>query len=64
MKKEEAVVRLTEIIANFVGYTGKVLPDDVKAVWVPVANHRVQAVQQQQSSEMLLKDLLDHVAVA
>ena len=41
-----------------------VLPDDVKAVWVPVANHRVQAVQQQQSSEMLLKDLLDHVAVA
>ena len=31
MKKEEAVVRLTEIIANFVGYTGKVLPDDVKA---------------------------------
>lgn len=41
-----------------------VLPDDVKAVWVPVANHRVQAVQQQQNSEMLLKDLLDHVAVA
>ena len=41
-----------------------VLPDDVKAVWVPVANHRVTAVQQQQSSEMLLKDLLDHVAVA
>ncbi|MEA4836134.1 MAG: L(+)-tartrate dehydratase subunit alpha [Anaeromusa sp.] len=31
MKKEEAVLRLTEIIANFVGYTGKVLPDDVKA---------------------------------
>ena len=41
-----------------------VLPDDVKAVWVPVANHRVQAVQQQQNSEMLLKDLLDHVAIA
>lgn len=43
---------------------GHVLPDDVKAVWVPVANHRVQAVQQQQNSEMLLKDLLDHVAIA
>ena len=40
-----------------------ILPDDVKAVWVPVANHRVQAVQQQHNSEALLKDLLDHVAV-
>ena len=40
-----------------------ILPDDVKAVWVPVANHRVQAVQQQHNSETLLKDLLDHVAV-
>ena len=40
-----------------------ILPDDVKAVWVPVANHRVQAVQQQHNSEALLRDLLDHVAV-
>lgn len=30
MTKDEAVARLTDIIAKFVDYTGKVLPDDVK----------------------------------
>ena len=30
MTKDEAVSRLTNTIAKFVDYTGKVLPDDVK----------------------------------
>lgn len=30
MTKDEAVARLTDILARFVDYTGKVLPDDVK----------------------------------
>ncbi|MDO4641376.1 MAG: MoxR family ATPase [Neisseria sp.] len=40
-----------------------ILPDDVKAVWVPVAAHRLQAVQQQQSSRQILEGLLSHVSV-
>nr|WP_249291367.1 fumarate hydratase [Campylobacter curvus] len=31
MDKEKAVQKMTEIMAKFVGYTGKVLPDDVTA---------------------------------
>ncbi len=31
MNKEEMVKRLTDLVADFVTYTGKVLPDDVKA---------------------------------
>lgn len=42
---------------------GHVLPDDIKAVWVPVANHRVKSVQQGLTSSQLLYDLLNHVAV-
>lgn len=42
---------------------GHVLPDDIKAVWVAVANHRVKAVQQGMTSAQLLSDLLNHVAV-
>ena len=30
MMKEEAAARLTEIVGRFVGYTGKILPDDVR----------------------------------
>lgn len=30
MTKDEAVARLTDVLARFVDYTGKVLPDDVK----------------------------------
>ncbi|MDO4227028.1 MoxR family ATPase [Neisseria sp.] len=41
-----------------------VLPEDVKAVWVPVANHRLQPVQQGLTSTQILADMLDHVAVA
>lgn len=42
---------------------GHVLPDDIKAVWVAVANHRVKSVQQGLTSSQLLYDLLNHVAV-
>ena len=31
MDKEKAVQKMTEVMAKFVGYTGKVLPDDVTA---------------------------------
>ena len=31
MSKEQAVAKMTDIMARFVGYTGKVLPDDVYA---------------------------------
>ena len=31
MNKEKAVQKMTEVMAKFVGYTGKVLPDDVTA---------------------------------
>lgn len=40
-----------------------VLPDDIKAVWVAVANHRVKSVQQGLTSSRILSDLLNHVAV-
>lgn len=40
-----------------------VLPDDIKAVWVAVANHRVKSVQQGLTSAQILSDLLNHVAV-
>ncbi|ATD65845.1 AAA family ATPase [Neisseria weixii] len=40
-----------------------VLPDDIKAVWVAVANHRVKPVQQGLTSSRILSDLLNHVAV-
>lgn len=29
MSKSEQISRMTDIMARFVGYTGKVLPDDV-----------------------------------
>ena len=31
MDKEKAVQKMTEVMAKFVGYTGKMLPDDVAA---------------------------------
>ena len=31
MDKEKAVQKMTEVMAKFVGYTGKMLPDDVTA---------------------------------
>ena len=31
MDKQNAVQKMTEVMAKFVGYTGKVLPDDVTA---------------------------------
>ena len=38
-----------------------VVPEDAKAVWLPVTNHRVQSLQQQ-SSRQLLAEILEHVA--
>lgn len=57
-----AVVQAAKAWAFMQG-RGHVLPDDIKAVWVPVANHRVQPVQQGVSSSQLLAELLNHVAV-
>ena len=39
-----------------------VLPEDVKAVWVPVSNHRLQSLQQQSNSRVLM-EIADNVAV-
>ena len=39
-----------------------VLPEDVKAVWVPVSNHRLQSLQQQSSSHALM-EIAENVAV-
>ena len=39
-----------------------VLPEDVKAVWVPVANHRVQSLQQQHGNSTLM-EILENAAV-
>ena len=58
-----AVVRAAKAWAFMQG-RGHVLPDDIKAVWVAVANHRVEPLQNGQTSARLLADLLNHVAVA
>lgn len=47
----------------FIHGRAHVLPDDIKAVWVAVANHRLKSVQQGLTSSQLLVDLLNHVAV-
>lgn len=39
-----------------------VLPEDVKAVWVSVGNHRLQSLQQQNSSKVLA-EILEQVSV-
>ena len=39
-----------------------VLPEDVKAVWVPVANHRLQTLNQRDSADVL-NEIAAHVAV-
>lgn len=39
-----------------------VLPEDVKAVWVAVGNHRLQSLQQQNSSKVLA-EILEQVSV-
>lgn len=58
-----AVVRAAKAWAFMQG-RGHVLPDDIKAVWVPVANHRLQPLQSGQNSARLLAELLNHVAVS
>ena len=40
-----------------------VLPDDIKAVWISVTNHRLRPLQQGGSSTQLLNGILNHVAV-
>lgn len=57
-----AVVNAAKAWAFMQGRT-HVLPDDIKAVWVAVANHRVKSVQQGLTSSQILSDLLNHVAV-
>ncbi|PSJ81360.1 AAA family ATPase [Neisseria iguanae] len=47
----------------FIQGRNHVLPDDIKAVWVAIANHRVKSVQQGLASSQILSDLLNHVAV-
>ena len=42
MDKEKAVQKMTEIMAKFVGYTGKVLPDDVTAKLSELAERETQ----------------------
>ena len=39
-----------------------VLPEDVKAIWVSVGNHRLQSLQQQ-NSHIVLEEILEHVAI-
>lgn len=39
-----------------------VIPEDVQAVWVSVGNHRLQSLQQQNSSKVLA-EIAEHVAV-
>ncbi|KLT72011.1 ATPase AAA [Neisseria arctica] len=58
-----AVVRAAKAWA-FMQDRAHVLPDDIKAVWVPVTNHRVQTLQAGYNSEQALTDILNHVAVA
>ncbi len=47
----------------FVCGRGHVLPDDIKAVWIPVANHRLQSLRQGMSTVQILSEILEHVAV-
>ena len=42
MDKERAVQKMTEVMAKFVGYTGKVLPDDVTAKLLELAERETQ----------------------
>ncbi|UOO81728.1 AAA family ATPase [Uruburuella testudinis] len=58
-----AVVRAAKAWAFMQG-RAHVLPDDIKAVWVPVANHRLQPVRQGIGSAQMLAELLHHVAVS
>ncbi|MDO5638537.1 MAG: MoxR family ATPase [Neisseria sp.] len=58
-----AVVRAAKAWAFMQG-RGHVLPDDIKAVWVVVANHRVAPVQSGQNSARMLAEMLSHVAVS
>lgn len=57
-----AVVRAAKAHA-WVHARAHVLPEDVKAIWVAVAAHRLQPIQSQQDSRTVLTEMLDHVAV-
>lgn len=57
-----AVVAAAKAWAFIEGRT-HVLPEDIKAVWVAVAAHRVQALQAQSHSADVLTEMLAHVAV-
>lgn len=42
---------------------GHVLPDDIKAVWISVTNHRLRPLRWGGGSTQLLNGILNHVAV-
>ena len=42
MDKEKAAQKMTEVMAKFVGYTGKVLPDDVTAKLLELSERETQ----------------------
>ena len=42
MDKQKAVQKMTEVMAKFVGYTGKVLPDDMTAKLHELAERETQ----------------------
>ena len=45
MDKEKSIKKMTEVMAKFVGYTGKVLPDDVTAKLRELAERETQPLQ-------------------
>lgn len=47
----------------FIEGRNHVLPEDIKAVWVAVAAHRVVPLETAQTSTNILMDMLNHVAV-
>lgn len=57
-----AVVRAAKAHA-WVHARPSVLPEDVKAIWVAVAAHRLQPIQNQLESKTILTEMLNHVAV-
>ena len=42
MDKEKSIKKMTEVMAKFVGYTGKVLPDDVTAKLLELSERETQ----------------------
>ena len=54
MDKEKAVQKMTEVMAKFVGYMGKVLPDDVTAKLLELSRRETQPLAKR-STKLCLK---------